>query len=281
MVQKKTGIYSHDANPDSDEPGQLYVEISSTRFACLSRGAVSGQIEAFEIFDFDTTVSDWAALFAALQKESRIINGQYQKTNCYFNVEEALVIPESKFSEAAAEAFLSFTYGESDQYLYKFDKILAGTEMVIAYRLHKSMMEELDQVFQGYRYIHRYTLTLEDIFTRSVLDEQFLKLIVYKDHFIVAIVVNGGLQLVQSVHYQKEIDILYHLINLLKQFTLETQVTHLEVSGLYDPGSHLHQQVVKLFGRVSFESIQPTGAFVSIWANHPAHYYTPYHKLAI
>ncbi len=281
MVRKKTGIYNPSFEDASHENGQLYAEISGSQVALLVKDKEAGQVEAFEVLLFVSPVTNWKTGFESLKKESLILSRTYQDTHCYFNFDEALILPEQKFSLSAAEEYISFVHGDKENCEYKYDTLLADPKMMLAYRLPKSLLEMAGSTFLLYKPQHIYSQILDDILCRQELDNHFLKVLFYENHFILAIVKKRMLQIIQSVPYQQEEDILYHLINLGNGFEIDPLHSNIEISGLYNPGSHLHQQVVKLFGRVTFDTIQPKGIFASVWANHPSHYFTPYHKLAV
>lgn len=281
MVRKKTGIYNPSIEDASNEYGQLYAEISGSQVALMVKDRETGYVEALEVFVFESPVTDWEKGFATLKKASQLLSRKYPDTHCYFHFEEAIVLPEHKFNLTDVEEYISFVHGEREDCEYRFDALVTIPAIRVAYRLPNSLLEMAGNNFLLYKPHHIYSAILDDIFGRQDLDDHFLKVLFYEKHFILALVKKGVLQIIQSVPYQQEEDILYHLINLGNGFELDSLHANLEISGLYDPGTHLHQQVVKLFGRVSFDTIQPRGIFASVWANHPSHYFTPYNKLAL
>ena len=279
MARKIIGIYNNIKNTaDTD---QLIIEIGNSHLACLVKDTVLQQVKEFEVFELAKGTSDWSDIFYEIREASQIVSRSFLDTHCYYNFEEAIIIPEQKFSAAAAEDYLSLVYGESNRHDVKYDTLISGTQMVNAYRVRKSIHELVGRHFLLYKPHHTYTKIVNDILKRDQLEDHFLKIQFYSNHFIVAVVKDKKLQIIQSFPYNIDDDVLYFLLSLIKQFGIDTSHSILEVSGMYDPGSSLHQQVVKLFGRISFDTMQADGLFASALANFPAHYFTPFYKLPV
>ncbi len=279
MAQKIIGIYN-DAQ-DTTGNHQLIIEIGNSQVACMIKNMESQKVEELEVFGIEKDSSDWSDIFYEVKAASQILNRLFRDTLCFYNFEEAIIMPEEKFSATAAEDYLSLIYGETSRHEIKYDNILPGSNMVNAYRVRKSIHELVGRHFLLYKPHHTYSRILDDILHRDQLDNHFLKIQFYSHHFILVLVKDKKLQLIQSFQYQTDNDVLYYVLSLIKQYGINNDHSNLEVSGMYDPGSSLHQQFVKLFGRISFDTIQVEGVFASAMAGYPAHYFTPFYKLAV
>jgi len=280
MARKIIGIYNNAQDTATADTGQLIIEIGNSQVACLVKGIVSQKVEEFEVFEIEKGASDWTDIFYEVRGGSQILNRSFRDTHGYYNFEEAVIMPEQKFSATSAEDYLSLVYGESIRHDTRHDTLLSSSHIVNAYRTLKSIHELVGRHFPVYKPHHSYSAILDDILTRDHVESHFLKIQFYSYHFILAFVKDNKLQLIQSFRYQTGDDVLYYMLSLIKQFGIDTSHSNLEVSGMYDPGSPLHQQFVKLFGRISFDTIQVEGAIASALANYPAHYFTPFYKLA-
>lgn len=279
MARKIIGYYN-DAQVGA-EPGQLILEIGNDHLACLVKGDQSQQIESFEMFDLEKNTSDdWSDIFYEVKSGSQILNGAYRNTQCYYNFEEALVIPEPTFSATAAEEYLSLIYGESSRYEIKYNSLFAGSKMINAFRVRKSIHELVGRHFILYKPQHTYASILDDILTREELDEHFVKVQFYSTHIIIAVIKQKQLQLIQSFQYTTPEDVLYHLVNCIQQFSLNESHSHLEISGLFQPGGPLHKQLQSLFGLITFDGIKADGVFKSV-SDYPSHHFTPFYKLVV
>ena len=238
----------------------------------MIKGAASQQVEGLELFALEKGSPDWSDVFYEVTAASQILGRTYRDTHCYYNFEEAIIIPQQKFSVASAENYLALVYGESNRHDFRYDTLLSPGHIVNAYRIRKSIHELLGRLFILYKPHHSYSKMLDDILTRDQLEGHFVKIQFYTSHIILAFVKDKQLQLVQSFQYQTTDDILYYLSSIIQQFGIHKQ-SQLEISGMFDTDSILYQQLGKLFGLISFDTIQPDGLF--------AHYLTPFYKLAV
>ncbi len=278
MTRKTIGYYSNTNN--SGDPARLILEISERQIACMVKGQEAQQLHAFELFEIEKQNNGWKEVFAALREESQILNRNYRETSCYYNCEEALIIPAEKFNTGAAEDFLSLVYGEKPQHDVKHDTLVQN-EMVNAYRIPKLMHDLVGANFVLYKPHHSYSSLLDDILARPELPAEFIKLQLYSHHFILAFVKGGKLQLVRSFPYQSAEDILYYLVSIIQQFGVSATESHLEISGMLDADMISQRQLQKMFGHISFDTVSGDDAFITAVSLYPAYYFTPFYKLAV
>lgn len=279
MVRKIIGYYTEGEQSPAGAD-QLVVEISRHEVVCLVKGNASQEIEGFEVFRFDDGASDWSDLFHAIRSASRLLDRNYRDTHCYYNFEESVLIPGQRFTAVAAEDYLDLMFGESTRHEVKYDPINADTHIVNAYRVRKSIHELMGRHFLLYKPHHSYSHIVHDVMTREERADHFVKAVFYNKHMIVAVVVNAALQLVQSFGFETKDDVLYHLSHIREQFGLDALHSHLEISGMFDNGSILHQQLQSRFGLITFDTMNMDGVFKSA-THQPLHYFTPFYKLVV
>ncbi|MES2329741.1 MAG: DUF3822 family protein [Bacteroidota bacterium] len=282
MTRKIIGYYSETGGDTATDADQLVVEISRSQVVCLVKGSASQEIEGFEMFELDKENKDWNDVFYALRNESLILNRSFRNAHCYYNFEEAIIIPGKRFTAGSSEDYLNLMYGETDRHDTRYDPINADTpqHMVNAYRIRKSIHELVGRHYLLYKPYHTYTALLQDVFSRTELADHFIKVQFYKGHIIVAVVKKQQLQLIQSFPFSTKDDILYHLANTSDQFALDASHSHLEISGSFENGSVLHQQLQSMFGLITFDTMYADGVFKSAIAQ-PLHYFTPFYKLVV
>ncbi|MEO8174295.1 MAG: DUF3822 family protein, partial [Sediminibacterium sp.] len=148
------------------------------------------------------------------------------------------------------------------------------------YRIRKSIHELVGRHFLLYKPHHSYSAVLQDVLSRTELADHFVKAQFYNSHMIVAVVKNQQLQLIQSFSFEASDDIVYHLANITGQFELNISHSHLEISGSFENGSVLHQQLQSMFGLLTLDTMHADGIFKST-TGHPLHHFTPYYKLVV
>lgn len=280
MTSRTISYYNDISGAAHSQADQLVLEFSHTHVAYLVKGAASGETEAMEIFTIEDTGAEWIDIFHDMKSQSLLLNRTYRDIHCYYNFEEALLLPAAQFSAVAAEDFLSMVYGESSRYEIRHDTIAVATPMVNIYRVKKTIYEQVNRYFLLNKPHHIYSVLVEKILAAKDLPDHFIKLVFYSKHLIAVVVKEGTLQLIQSFAYDTKEDVLYHLANLNRQFALNPVHSQLEISGKFDTGSELHQQLQPLFGLISFETTEPDGIFTTM-GEYPLHYFTPFHKLIV
>lgn len=272
--------YYNDAQ-DTAATQQLFLEIGHDQLACLVKAAGSTQVEGFEVFELERGSGDWSDIFYEVKAASEILNRQYRETHCYYNFEEALIISEQQFSATAAEDYLSLVYGESKAHEVRYEILSPETKTVNAYRLRRSIHELVGRHFVLYQPHHTYSAILNALYANAHAGDQLVRMQFYHRHVIVALVKQNKLQLIQSFAYGSPDDVLYYVLSIIQQFGITPIGSHLEISGMFELNTTLHQQLNKLFGQVSFDAIVADASFTAAIAQYPAHYFTPFYKLAV
>ena len=140
MARKKLGFYIDDFSNNNDH--QLIIEFGNDELVCMAKSAISGEVIAFELFSLDKGVNDdWNDIFYEIKAISQVFNFSYKKVTCFFNNEEALLIPEKLLTATSAEDYLSLVYGESLRHDVKYEKLLATKVFINAYRVRKAITD--------------------------------------------------------------------------------------------------------------------------------------------
>jgi hypothetical protein len=278
MTQKTISYYADPVIVPENEADTLILEIGQTDLVCMLKSAHTDTLEGFELFHIDEEAVDWSDVFFQLKLESKFIHRSYQEVHCYFNFPEALILPEKSFTASAAEDYLSLVYGGADKMDYKFDSVLFNnTHLVTAYRVRKSISEQLSRQFVLFKGHHIYTSILNDLLNRQDLAEHFMRIQFYSKHCILTVIKENQLQ---SFSFSATEDTLYHLIHCIQQFSFDNALSHLEISGIFENGNQLHQQVQGLFGLISFDESKPDG-ILKLAGNYPSYYFNSFYKLAV
>lgn len=281
MTHKRIGYY-----PDTQAPAsitgadQLLIEIGCNQVVLLVKGQLPKQLEAFEVFDIDTFRNRWEDELAGVKKASQLLGRSYSNIVVYYNLPDALVVPESKFTVEAGRDYLDQIYGDSSNDPAGYEELAMGS-MVVTYRVKKAISEWVNHEFPSHKPSHIYSGMLNELLGRALPDANFIVIRFYTKHMVVAILKDRQLQLIQSFNYDTEEDILYYLLSLVQQFSLDPAISHAEVAGELDKRSATALQLPNLFGKVTWNESGDTGIFSKVLADHPVHYFTPYYKLGI
>lgn len=275
MARKIIGYYNdvHDT-----ENRQLILEIGHDQVACLVKSS-DDQVTGFEVFALEKKTGDWSDTFYEVRSASDLLNNTYRETHCYYNFEEALVMPQLAFNTTAATDYLALVYGESERHEVRNDLLKAPGKMVNAYRVKRSVHELVGRHFVLYRPHHIYSAIIDRMFEK-LPPVPFIKIQFYSTHIILAFIENEKLQLVQSFTYKAGDDILYYVLTVIQQFGISATDSILEISGMFDKETALYQQFLKLFGQIQFDELAPDVPVASALAEYPAYYFTPFYNLS-
>ena len=281
MLQKILRFLPVEYETTQTDSDKLIIEIGSRHIALIIKNAISQKMNALEIFDIENDSSEWFTIFDQIKQQSSLLNKTFLDIHCYYNFEEAIIMPEDTFSSSAAEDYLGLIFGERSQQTIKYEPIFSDAKMITTYRLHKSLHEAVSSHFLLYKPHHIYSIILAEILQRPNLNDQLIKIQFYQSHFIFAFVKNQKLQIIQSFPYKQENDVLYCLVSLVSKFEIHPNDSILEVSGVYEKESLLHSQCQKMFGQINFDIPQLKGYDSSEISNFPLHYFAPFYNLAV
>ncbi len=281
MARKKIGLYTEGANLNYNH--HLIVELGNDELVCMSKNEDSGEVDAFELFSLDKGVKeDWNDIFYEIKSASSIFNNTFKQVFCYFNAEEALLIPEKLLTATSAEDYLNLIFGESSRHEVKYEKLLATKVFINAYRIRKSIAELLNRQFIIYQSGHTYSTILNDVMRRPSISENLIKIQFYTHHFIIAVWKEKRFQLIQSYRYHQAEDVMYYVFRIAQQFDFDPAFTVMEISGMIDMESNVYTQLSNIFHHINMENIvHPTGVFKAAVDEYPAHYLTPFYKLTL
>jgi hypothetical protein len=277
MVHKLIGFYGDRPGFTPKRTDQLAIEIGSHQVTCLVKNSSTGEIDAIELFQVEQQNTDWSDILFEVKQNSKILGPAYSDCFVFFNFEEALVLPMSEMSASASADFLSLVYGVDERADTKFDRINSTLPTVTIYRIKKSLTELLDRNFLVFKTQHSYTNILNDVLNRNSIPSVFLKLIVYNKHFILVLIKDNQLQLIQTYTFQNSDDILYFAISVANQSGISPLQTQLEISGMVDLLANVLDQLKKSFGIISFDVI-PNQSGPSDFSEY---FLTPFYKLLV
>ncbi len=280
MIEKKLTLYRDNFLTETRSDDILFLEISRNELVFLVKNETTIQLEAFELYAIESNTNSWFDIFFHLETDSEILNRHFKEVKVYFNFSEALLIPEEKFSISAAEDFLTMIYGDMDNEEMKYELISPKKGIYQVYRLPKDVHHWLVKQFILYQPHHIYANILHKVLNKEPEVGLYMKVECFDKQFIVVLLINGKLQLIQSFAYLVQEDLLYQVMNILQQFAEANTTSHLEISGMINTDSEIFENLTKLFTETSLENIGQ-GASIFNNSDHPLHYFTPFYKLTI
>jgi hypothetical protein len=129
------------------------------------------------------------------------------------------LIPQSIFHSKHISNYLDLNFGElAKDFDFHFD-LLHSQQAVIVYAIPRWIKELKETYYPIIPLKHHAGQLIAR--TRGELND-FVSLVIYKEHFLITILKNGKLQICNSIEYQNDIDILYFLMLHQQKLTLSS-----------------------------------------------------------
>lgn len=231
---------------------------------------------AFEFFELENDINDWSDVFFEIKNNSRLLDKHNGSIDIFYNFKEALLIPVEKLSSAAAVDYLSLIYGESSRHEIKYDKLSDQRGMANVYRIKKTVIDQAVRHFHLFQAQHVYTAILNQLFSRTDIPVNFLKIQVYPQSVIIVLMTEKQLQIIKTFSFETTEDICFYLLSVLQEHKLTVENTTIEMSGFIEPHNDLHKRLQQLFPKRSFSNMDESLLLPGMLESHHPHYFTPF-----
>jgi hypothetical protein len=277
MANKIFSIYKSGKERSTKNNDRITVEIANAHVACIVVGGNSNQIEDFEFFELpSSSIKNFEESFAYVVIGSRLLDKPYADKRVYFNSDQSVLVPAQLYSTENAADYLNVVFGSNNKSEVFKDDLNNQFELVNSYRVPIQVKEVIEKNLAVVTLEHTYSNILKNaFFVLPSLPSNVIKVQFYKSHLIVAVFAEHRLQFIQSLAYTSPDDVLYNLLNLCKQFNLSGLL--LQVSGMIDLKSSMYETLSTYFKNITTEDLSVPDIDIS---NYPAHYFTPFFKLA-
>ena len=273
MVQKTFGIYG-----ETDAPLQLTIEAGRHHFACWQKEIGGDETYAFELFQFSPEHSkDFNELFNEIKSQSRILHLYHDDVRVIWQHEEALYIPRQYFHNDIADDYLFTAFGNLTPTFISHE--IAG-DVIVLYRADEESKKTLLRYAARARFTHKYFLLLNEYSEKKEeMQEDYLQLQIYPNHFIMMVVKQKQLQLVNTFKYQTPEDVLYHVLNVCQQLDVDKAKTIFYFSGLIDLESNLYKELDAYLLNIKVISISTDQLAATGFQEYPSHYFSSFFNI--
>jgi hypothetical protein len=198
-----------------------------------------------------------------------------------YNFEESSLIPDIYFNPDMNKEVIEIFHGNLEKGFLLSEKI-PWWDIHNVYRVPAGIHNLLREEFGSARHWHVYSLLLKSYRMFQADERQDLLKVIFSEVSIIVLAFKKGqLQLIQSFFYQEANDVIYYLLNCCKQYALNAEDLHLEVSGLIDKHSLLFREASKYFANISFETIGENIKVTDELSEYPIHYFSSLLKMSI
>lgn len=172
------------------------------------------------------------------------------------------IVPHALYNPASKSDYLEFVYRHNENTVIK-DHFLNSAEAWVIFALHKTVSEVIDQHYKSARILHHAGAMIETILPRFRHSETQNPVFVNirKSSFDIIVLKDGRLRYCNSFSWKTNEDLVYYLIFVLDQLTLNPESVSIVLSGLVDPDSLLFDLLQRYIRHVDF--MQVTEGFKS------------------
>ena|SRR5689334_3099984 len=200
----------------------------------------------------------------------------FRQTVIGYYMRENILIPSKLYHFEETKKLLQALY-EKEQNT-TISESVAEWQLYNAYNVPVYLHELLSRNFATGNFWHVYSVTLKN----RIEQQEGSKLIIdFKtDSFSVVVIKNNTILLAQIFAYSKPADILYWLLKVCRELSLDQNEARLLISGLIDRRSAVYKDLEQYFLNIEFASIANGVRLANPFHEYPVHFFSSLYKLA-
>jgi hypothetical protein len=197
---------------------------------------------------------------------------KYRKINLVFSSPWFTLVPAALYDPARKDEHFSFnhTAGESNAVLS--DKI-SDPDSFLIFSVRKQYLAQLREHFEGAVPLHHLRpLFLQLHQLKKESSDTYIHADIEADHFTLIVFRKGILQLCNSYLYRNVSDILYHILNVFRNFGISQEET-IVLSGLTEQFDDLSSNISAYIRNIKYARYTGTQTFSYVFNDIPVHRY--------
>jgi len=200
----------------------------------------------------------------------------FRQTVIGYYMTENILIPSKVYHFEETKKLLQALY-EKEQNT-TISESVSEWQLYNAYNVPVSLHELLSRSFATGNFWHVYSVSLKN----RIEKQEGGKLIIdFKtDSFSTLVLKDSSVLLAQIFAYSKPADILYWLLKICKEFSLDRNEVRLSISGLIDKRSAIYKDLEQYFLDIEFASIANGVRLSNPFHEYPVHFFSSLYKLA-
>ena len=250
----------------------LYCEISEDALTYFYQNDQDKMISGLSLYELPDKFSNPDFTIKDILDEKQVLRKNYNKVFISYSFPEFALVPYSLFSESEKSGIMETLFGSGTDKMNLSDN-LADLEIHNYYSIPLFIHYYIISHFPLAKFNHEISYILRN----DHPEESILKIIFHQRKMVCILWINGKLTLANTFYFVAAEDVIYHLLNILKQFDLKVD-TKLLIAGMIDLDSALGTEISKYFNNVNYTT---HAAFLDPNLEHfPAHYFSHLFSLA-
>jgi hypothetical protein len=196
----------------------LICEISLNSFSYVFENDIEKKFYGLYVFNFSKD-EDIATQLKGIFQQEALLSKNYKKVFICFSGQESALLPQELYKPGYNDVLLNRLYGDVNDSNISTD-LIAKKNIYNVYRMPAAVHKVIVDHFPLAAFVHHYSLLIK----QDSVNTDLLKIIFYKDSFILILKKAGTLQMIHSYSYQSVTDVVYQLKNITKQFEAAHQM---------------------------------------------------------
>ncbi|MBS0027418.1 DUF3822 family protein [Chitinophaga sp. 22321] len=199
-----------------------------------------------------------------------------------FNTGSGVLVPHEYYMPSMKKDYLHLVMPEKVQEAVLSD-LLPGLPMVNIYSVDKDLLGFLRKEFSTDLVIHANSALLQsytlDLDFNAANGVAFVE--VQQHTFIITIYAGGKLLIQQEADYQAGLDVVYTLVNMLRQLGLDEQLVKVKLGGAVATDAGVYQEMYKFIPHLEWMQRLPGFNYITKMQEIPGYYFHNLYALAL
>lgn len=186
------------------------------------------------------------------------------------------LIPVPLFDPEEKKSYLDFIHEEDDATETLYDK-LHQLEIVNVYGASAKLIEAGLQIFPGAKTFHHSSALIQSIWMnyKNRINRKKVFIHVRENDFDLLIFDGKQLNYYNAFHFQAPTDLIYYVIFVMEQLTLNPEETEVVLMGKVEKESELYELLYKYIRNIEFVKRNTAFKYSYVFNEIPAHYFYP------
>lgn len=211
----------------------------------------------------------------------KILLTSFKLTRIAFDTPRQTLVPATVYSAELKEEYLKLLYGgERDETI--FSDPLPDAGMVNVYGADRNLAGYLKKEFPSAKLYHAQTALLQPVVAGLWKDDEHFVLLQVQQQRMSLLVFSGRRVLYQhQFAYHKGLDIVYHVLNVMRQLKLPPQHSTVLLGGDITEDSEVYQELYKFIEKLEWVDRPASFRYIEKFNSYPRHYFYNLFALAL
>jgi hypothetical protein len=263
---------------------QLLVLTGKGVFSYVVYNPVARKFMALKSYRFQTQKGSVAELEMIEQvfDADKLLFTHFKAVYLAFDGGDTTIVPEKHYNASLKKDYLELIYPEKSQEVILAD-VMPEQHMVNIYAVDKDLLGYLRKEFATDNTLHVNTALLKSYsFDNDYRDINGVAFIDIQQHkFTLTVYKLGQLLSQQEIACQNGLDVVYHLINALRQTGLNEQYAKVKVGGAVTADSQIYEELHRFIPKVEWMQRLPGFGYINKMQEIPAYYFNNLYALAL